>query len=229
MLKIISLVTMFSDHLALVVLAPLSKHLPAGTLSSGTDIMITALRAMGRLTMPLIAFLLSEGFAMTSSKKKYLRRLLLFAVISEIPFDLAVNGRLFSSDSANVLWTLSISFAGLFLIKKSNDPNGPLPERCVPYIITLIAVTTCALAEFSGADHGAVCVISVYFFYFLRTMKPWDIAFGCMCYIMWFPAPLAFILLSGYNGKRSKKGKYFFYAFYPLHLLLLFGLSLLAG
>ena len=76
-----------------------------GTIIPGND----WLTCIGRLTMPIFAFLLVEGYFHTSDLKKYAGRMALFALISEIPFNLAIGGRFFFPIHQNILWSFLIS------------------------------------------------------------------------------------------------------------------------
>ena len=63
----------------------------------------------GRLAFPIFAFLVAEGFVRTRSRARYARRLLIFAIVSEVPFDLLAAGRLVYPLRQNVLWTFLIA------------------------------------------------------------------------------------------------------------------------
>ena len=91
-LHIMAMVFMLLDHLW-------------GTVVPGNDWMT----CIGRLTFPIYAFMLVEGYFHTGNLKKYVRRLLIFAILSEIPFNLMVGGRVFYPIQQNVLWSFLIS------------------------------------------------------------------------------------------------------------------------
>lgn len=128
-LKIIALVSMLIDHMAAVLLPyPMMEHGvyylgfsleyaatvlgegPAGWLYILYQIMR---RLLGRLAFPIYCFLLVEGFERTHSRAKYALRLFLFTIISEVPFDLAFNGRIFYTHYQNVFFTL---FLGVLMM-----------------------------------------------------------------------------------------------------------------
>ena len=77
------------------------------------------LTCVGRLAFPIFAFMAVEGYFHTHSFKKYILRLLLFAVLSEIPFDLMYGGTWFYPFHQNVIWTLLIGLAGIHLMEKA--------------------------------------------------------------------------------------------------------------
>ena len=96
-LKCIALITMIIDHVG-AILYPEAR----------------VLRIIGRIAFPIYAFLVAEGFYHTKNVKKYMLRLLLFALVSEIPFDLALTGQILEFGHQNVFFTL---FAGLLLME----------------------------------------------------------------------------------------------------------------
>ena len=101
--------TSFSLHI-MAMLFMLCDHL-WGTIISGND----WLTCVGRLAFPIYAFMIAEGYFHTKDLKKYVKRLLLFAVISEIPFNLMTGSRLFYPIHQNVLWTFLISLGSPIL------------------------------------------------------------------------------------------------------------------
>jgi hypothetical protein len=79
------------------------------------------------------------------------------------------------------------------------------------------------VAEFLSTDYGAIGVFCIMVFYFCRSSRLMQIVGGCIAFCWWeLPALLAFIPIFFYNGKRGWNIKYFFYAFYPVHLLLIY-------
>lgn len=218
-LKIIAIITMLCDHI-----------------SDGFFHHFTFLNVIGRISFPIFAFLIAEGYQHTSNVKKYLKRLLLFALISQIPFTL------FYTTFSNNLFVLNIFFtlsAGLFAIY--------LYDKCQDKLSGLLGVISIAvLAELLHFDYGGFGVLIIFVFYVLRNKKIWmTLSFLFLCFLKYLPSfitysfhplyilltifttlPILFILL--YNGKQGKKGKklqYFFYLFYPLHLLFIFVIS----
>ena len=97
MLKILAMISMVLDHVG-------DLFFPG----------VTWLRAAGRLAMPIFAFCIAEGYAHTRDRKKYLLRMGLFALISEIPFDLAFESRIGLSHQ-NIMLTFFLSILALML------------------------------------------------------------------------------------------------------------------
>lgn len=179
------------------------------------------LRIIGRLAFPIYCFLLVEGAVYTSNWKKYLGRLLLFALISELPFDLARRGQVVAFDAQNVFFTLSFGLLAVIILKEQKN-------SLAAWIAALVLVLA---AEFFRTDYGGGGVMIILIFYLLREhMLLKSFCFGAE--ILWGYggienyALLALAPIVCYNGKKGPGGlKYLFYVFYPAHLLLLYGLS----
>ena len=114
-LKWIAVISMLVDHAAVVFFVA-SREVGRPLLSA--DLYIV-LRCIGRLAFPLYAFLLAEGFFHTRSVEKYLLRLFLFGVMSEIPFDLAFRGVWLEGTYQNVYFTLALGLLAVWLWMRS--------------------------------------------------------------------------------------------------------------
>jgi hypothetical protein len=140
-----------------------------------------------------------------------------FALVSEMPYDLAFSNEFLNWDKQNVFFTLCLGIATLYLLEctKSNW------ERVI-YIIFAIF-----FAEMLKSDYGAFGLLLIIWFYMLYDDKAWKLAGGALWSfyngigIQSYGA-LAMIPIAFYNGKRGKQLKYIFYLFYPVHLLLLY-------
>lgn len=259
-LKIIAITAMLIDHVGAVLVS--SSKYPEAYLIC---------RSIGRLAFPIFVFLIVEGFHHTRDIKKYLRRLGIFALISEIPFDLAfyhmhygmnaitdikdiydVQAHAVNSDQLetvllrfnehqNVFFTL---FLGLLLIYLISEVEKNLKNVIVGNIIDAAAtVLICAAAYFLNTDYDIAGILMIVAFYLFRGSK----ALMTICLLIicgtilsnldYFKqtgnvlaiipvlATFAIIPIAFYNGKKGKNMKYFFYIFYPAHLLLLFFIS----
>lgn len=111
-LKLIAIITMLIDHIGAAVIARL---LIAGQGSEMLYKIYYAMRAVGRVAFPIFCFLLVEGFFYTGSRKKYALRLFGFALLSEIPFDLAFSGKILEFGYQNVFFTLLIGLLTIML------------------------------------------------------------------------------------------------------------------
>ncbi len=216
-LKWIALITMFIDHVGAVVLEYIPQiELPA------VNIAYYVLRYIGRLAFPLYCFLLVEGYMHTRNQMRYLRDLLIFAVISEIPFEicfLAEKGNGFH----NVYWTLAIGMGVMTALDyaKTKYVNAT-------WMNLLIMVVGAYAAETLGCDYGAIGVLLIFILYQTRNDRAKQSVFGSIAMLYEVTAPIAFVMTFFYNGERKiKKYKYAFYAFYPVHLLLLYLVRLL--
>ena len=226
-LKTIACITMLVDHIgaSCIEAGILTPGLDAGTLSQDTLSayplyrLDMVLRFTGRLAFPLFCFLLVEGFVHTHDVKKYVQRLFLFALISEVPFDLAFFRTPFALDHQNVYWTLALGVLAMAGLKRFEKENG------LPGWQGLVWAGGCAaLALAARTDYNASGVIIICALYLTRTNRKWQCLAGALLFMFELTAPLAFVLVWFYNGQRgacSPLLKKAFYWFYPVHLLVL--------
>jgi len=131
-LKTIACITMLVDHIgaSCIEAGILTPGLDAGTLSQDTLSayplyrLDMVLRFTGRLAFPLFCFLLVEGFVHTHNVKGYLGRLVLFGLLSEVPFDLAFFRTPFYPGAQNVYWTLALGVLAMAGLKRFEKENG---------------------------------------------------------------------------------------------------------
>lgn len=180
----------------------------------------SVLRAVGRTAFPIFCFLLVEGAVHTHNPKKYLLRLAAFAAVSEIPFDLALHNQLFCWSSQNVFFTL---LAGLLVILVFQR----YPAE--PWKGALALAVLGTAAELCGTDYGAIGVAVIAAMYLLRDRFLAAAAVSLVLLVLLSRLEIysipAFLCMALYNGKRGRQPKYFFYVFYPAHLLLLWALG----
>ncbi|MBK5241717.1 TraX family protein [Clostridium sp.] len=232
MLKVIAALLMLIDHTGAVIFS---------------DAII--LRLIGRLSFPIFAYLIVVGYTKTKSFSKYLTRLIVFAGLSQIPFSLAFGERssIFSfsdfysffvggSDPhLNVFFTLALGLLAIRIWDKKESELG-----------RFIAVLSLALiAEVLHTDYSMYGIAMILAFYIYRDNKIKTVISQTIVYIIfdasqilfyvykfpsitleiaWFSQALsllALIFIFKYNHTKGKDLKYFFYAFYPLHLLVL--------
>ena len=212
-----------------------------GTIVPGND----WLTCVGRLAFPIFSFLLVEGYFHTKNLKKYVIRLLLFAIISEIPFNFAMGSRLFYPIHQNVLWSFLISI-GLIHWNERTRQTG---KRWLRVLVGCVSVLLGYIAGLvTMVDYYHAGILTVLAFYFFRQKKWWSYACQLLC--LWYInmemlggfsyevqilgqtrflmrqgfALLALIPIWLYRGKQgyhSKWLQYVYYGFYPLHLLIL--------
>lgn len=178
------------------------------------------MRVIGRVAFPVYAYCLAEGFRYTSDYRRYLGRLALFAILSEIPFDLAFYGVPFSFAHQNVFFTLTLGLILLWVLERFREQL----LLCAGAFVVL-----CFLAQALHMDYGAGGLLMVFAFYLAQQgTSPW-IGWGIFVFINLFgyaggvqwAAIIALLPIGLYSGKAGKKKQRFFYWIYPLHLLLL--------
>lgn len=236
-IKIIAIITMFIDHVGAVVIQP---YLNAKVdmidydLSQILTKTYDVTRAVGRMAFPLFCFMLVEGFFHTRNKWKYLLRLVIFALISEVPFNLAMKMTAFTFEKQSVLVTLSISFLMLIILDyvRNKEINEPLKSILTVIIVVLFA----GAGKHLRCDYdfkGVLMVAGLYLLYPIFIYNRFTYCVGSALMFFWewsktvthFPASLSPFLLCLYNGQKGRSMKYFFYLFYPIHLILLYYLS----
>ena len=217
LLKIIAMISMFCDHLGYTLWGEFSF-----------------LNYIGRLAFPIFAFQLTQGFIYTKSKKNYLYRLFLFALLSQIPFNLFCT--VFQTSTVlNIFFTLFIGLVALIGYEKCDNK----------YVgILLVACLSCT-ADFFKMDYGAFGILMIFSFYIFKEKKIWmNISYVALILFKYIPlyfatnfyyaylllmsaylVPLIFINL--YNGKKGPDTKYFLYMFYPIHLIILYIINIL--
>ena len=136
-----------------------------------------------------------------------------FALVSELPFDLAFFHTLIYRGHQNVYWTLFFGLCALGCLRHCG-------ERSAPGIFSALALAV--LAELLRTDYGAIGVLLIVVLYITRASRPLQCLFGAVAVCYELPAPLAFLPVSLYNGQRgrcSRAEQWAFYLFYPAHLL----------
>ena len=231
-LKIIALITMFLDHFGYAFIGEFSFF-----------------NVLGRIAFPIFAFQISEGFLHTKNFKKYLARLGVFALISQIPFSLYyfkfINSK---TITLNIFFTLFLGLLAIFvydyifsLLKKNTKISNKLSFSLICKFSALFIVLLIAyLAELLNTDYGFWGVLVIFSFYIFKKNKLYyTIAFFLLCIIKYLPlfiksnynivylilflfTFLPILFINFYNGKQGYKIKYLLYIFYPLHLFILY-------
>lgn len=203
------------------------------------------LTMVGRLAFPVFAFLLVEGFFHTRDLKKYLLRLLVFALLSEVPFNLLYSGVVFYPFHQNVLWTFLIGLLGIAAVDRVRKEE----KLWLTAIVCIAAIVlSFVLGLVTMVDYYGYGVLTVWVFYLFRGRKWWQLLgqalglFWINCMLLkglvfpvtvlgWsFELPqqglamlslLPIWLYRGRQGPHNKFLQYGCYAFYPVHLLVL--------
>lgn len=239
-IKIIAVVTMFIDHIGASLVEGMLLQGSAGVPYYWYEV-DTVLRGIGRTAFPIFVFLLVEGFFHTHSRRKYFARLAVFSLLSEVPFDLAFRGTLFYRGSQNVFWTLSIGFLVIWGMESAYERWGisqDISEQKtgirtyvrvgIWFVCAVLSVVAgCFAAELLCTDYGGNGILLTVLFYLGKRFRV-PVLFICIAgYLLFLWEPqciVGFGLLLFYNGARKKRGRgfqYFFYLFYPVHLLIL--------
>ena len=222
-LKWIALVSMTIDHFAA---SGLFSQLAYGGMEHMAmgDAGYMTLRIIGRLAFPIYCFLLTEGFRHTRSRERYALRLGVFALLSEIPFDLAGSGAMWNVWHQNVFLTLLLGLLALMLA-------DPLYEKGEQRKALLVVLGFAFAAELLQTDYGffGVAVIAAMHFLRERTVEKYLITAGLLvgAGTLELAALPAFGLIHCYDGRQGRQSKalrLLFYWYYPLHLLV-FGLA----
>ncbi len=208
-LKLIAIITMTIDHVGFL-------FFPESL----------TLRIIGRISFPIFAFLIAEGFIKTSSVKKYLGRLTIFALISQIPFGY------FESFGGNVGFHLNILFTlalGVLILALVNQTKKT-------FLKILIILGGAALAHFGSFSYGAYGIFSILgsYLFLAKNRKQGLVALSVLPFLetvrlflekiffLQFFAILSLIPIYLYNGEHGARlSKWVFYCFYPLHMIIL--------
>ncbi|MBN1463884.1 MAG: hypothetical protein JW922_09465 [Paludibacteraceae bacterium] len=223
LIKIIAIITMTVDHIGLF----LFPTMPS-------------LRLIGRFSFPFFAWLIASGEQHTKNVKKYAMRLLLFGLISQIPYALLFADfphAIFSK--LNIMFTLLLGLISIQLYKAVAKKSK--------YLAFLFVVLVAVFGEVNNVSYGAAGVLSIalFYIYFNNKLMMWltqtmifvayywvPIAYGIIMFSSLYAdqllglvqpfAVLSILVINSYNGKQGKPIKLFFYLFYPLHLLVIY-------
>lgn len=267
-LKMIAVITMLVDHTAATIVERLIVQMPSwGPVTMQNQEAWTQfymlLRGIGRMAFPIYCFLLAEGFYHTKNKAKYALRLFVFALISEVPFDMAFQMNFFDISYNNVFFTLLMGLLTIWaydeLRKRAElrrasampmvgEASGKASTVSMPgdaagkkgfsygswvfsgvlwsLVLAAVPLLGCGLAYLLRTDYDAAGVLAIFIMYLFYERR--QLGFGLMVLSLGILAGelefLAFFMLipmKFYNGTRGRQMKYFFYWFYPVHLLIL--------
>ncbi len=222
LLKLLAVIVMLIDHTAAFVLYLYKPAMqPILFIGSYELSLYKIMRYIGRTAFPIFVFLLVEGFCHTHNKKKYGINLLIFAVLSELPWNLLHSGTCFY-DKQNVFFTLLLGYIGMVVIERYKDTKivlSKIKQATILFVLLLLSMLL-------KADYGVVGFGYIVLIYILKDNRIFQVLLGiCFLPSKWIGG-LAFIPINLYSGKRGFiKGniaKYFFYGFYPLHMICLY-------
>lgn len=206
-LKLLAMISMIFDHVG-------DNFFPGQTW----------MRIIGRIAMPIFSFCLAEGFVHTRNRRKYLMRMGLFALISEMPFDLVVSGKVLEISHQNIMFTFLWALLGLSCFEKLTEKKTRAGYAAGAALLLVFTGTSLVL----GLDYNMLGTGLVFIFYLLRNKAHILRCLGGAVYhvllrnmgIYWFGL-LGFLPILCYNGKKGRGLRHLFYVFYPAHLLLI--------
>ena len=236
-LKVTATVSMLIDHIgAVLVYAAYLNAWDAGdyAVSNALVPVYQAMRIIGRLAFPIYCLLLVEGFRHTRDVKKYMKRLAVGMLLSEIPFDLAFSGYI-DWESSSVMVTLLLGCGMMVLMER-------LQGWKKIGAVLLFGIG----ADLLGSDyggHGIAIIAMLHLTRGLEKEKLWRTVlltvllwFGATVTVAGFEVPmelaglLSLVLIFRYDGRKLTKNKWVqwgFYLFYPVHLLVLWILEVM--
>lgn len=247
-LKVVAILTMVIDHLCKIVLQWLLSNYWGVMVDNGQmsweqfqqidNFIRFDLQSVGTIAFPLFCFLLSEGFRYTKNKKRYIGLMFIFAIVSEIPFDIGFFSEYSLMEGTfpfywgyqNVFFTLFLGLLTLVCLEKLSCKSDTRTDKIKSVILQVICVAALALvAELIRCDYGMQGILFIAAFYVCRNHRIYQVLLFLLAYMgaTGNQPPLctllACLLILLYNGKRGKlKLKYFFYVFYPAHILVLY-------
>lgn len=179
-------------------------------------------KGVGRLAFPIFTFFIVEGFMRTRNVKKYALRLFIFAVISELPFDLGLYGKLIRMEHQNIMLTFFIALIMLCVLRylEQNTPGLSKFVRCLTSVCAVIAFAD--IAVILKADYSWKCMLLTAVLYYTRSTGAFRLLCGAISTCWEKYAPISFLLLYFYDPEKPPKHKYAFYVFYPLHLIIIY-------
>ena len=237
-LKLLALITMAIDHVGAFLYkkdGPISRDV------------YDVLRGIGRVSFPIFCFLLIEGYFHTKSRAKYLARLSIFALISQVPYNLASGRSATSLFKMNIFFMLAVGFACVWLLDYSlnyyKSNKKALPFCLLPSLLLIYWLVVEGGAMRLRLDYNVYGVLLILVFYFFREQEEHfdDDRYRFAILIVRFIAIFyitdryedksqiyclfALLPVTVYNGEKGRSMKWFFYAFYPAHLLVLFAIK----
>ena len=206
-LKYIAFISMLIDHVNNALITPFLN-------GKGFLLHLSNLFSiLGRIAFPIFVFFIVEGFFKTSNRKKYLITLLLFGVISEVPFDMFTSKVFFDPYWNNIMFTLALCLITIWIIDAVKDK---ISNKVLWYSISIVVVgISCAVAMALSLDYDYHAIIVAYIFYIFYDKPILGAGLGYLSIIKELYSCLGFAMTVTYNGERGKQNKWINYLFYP--------------
>ena len=186
--------------------------------------MVTAalvLQALETCAVPLYALMLVEGVQNTSNFSAYFKRILMLALLCELPYNLAMQGKLFFLGTRNPVFALVMCMVMLYLF--SRYPEGRKANAGIRILITIAAIVWCEMLKI---EYGSATVLLVSVMWAFRGNSLYrnfaGAAAAIVCTIMsmyFLAAPMAFMIIHGYDGEKTTNSRKVNYLAYPMILL----------
>jgi hypothetical protein len=181
----------------------------------------SGLQLIGCISLPLFALFLVEGFHKTSDMRRYVLSMVLLAVVSEIPYDLAINRTIGDMSSQNPMIGMCICLIMMYFMQAFKEKGGFTSFLQIP--VAAIAVVMVVLLS---VQYGLIMVFLVVVLYVFRDRKVMKIVMGALVSLTYVTMPFGFFGVAFYGGERKNiLPKYFYYIFYPAQYLLLWAVS----
>lgn len=211
-LKYIAFASMFIDHFNKAIITPFLT-------GTGPMVIITTIfDILGRIAFPIFAFMVVEGFFKTKSRWSYLRNLLIFAVISEIPYDMFQSAEFVNTWSQNILWGLALGLFTIMVIDKLKDYIKKRPLWIFVSILIVVLSSLGSMLISSDYEYYAIIIIYLYYLFYDKRLLASGLSY--LVIIKEIYAILGFATVLFYNGEKGKQNKIYNYLFYPVHLLI---------
>ena len=206
-LKYIAFISMLIDHVNNALITPFLN-------GKGFLLHLSNLFSiLGRIAFPIFVFFIVEGFFKTSNRKKYLITLLLFGVISEVPFDMFTSKVFFDPYWNNIMFTLALCLITIWIIDAVKDK---ISNKVLWYSISIVVVgISCAVAMALSLDYDYHAIIVAYIFYIFYDKPILGAGLGYLSIIKELYSCLGFAMTVTYNGERGKQNTGINYLFYP--------------
>lgn len=217
-LRIIAMISMVLDHTYKYIIYP-------SGIVNDLPLFQRFFEISGRLAFPLFSFFLVEGFLHTSDVNKYLKRLVIWAFITEIPMNVLMTGQIFYVSRQSILFTFVIALLMLKGIKQIEEVGEKQEVQKHFWLLMelLVVLFSGFMAEILMTDYGAVVVFLVYFYYAFRD-RLWVVAllayFIFSAYNIW--GIISIVMIQFYNDERGKQYPLFNYGFYPGHMIMIY-------
>ncbi len=246
-LKLLAMLFMLCDHFAKVVLSTDVLQTFLGI--EGNEQLMIALETVGRIAFPMFAWFVAEGCRKTHNFPKYLGRMAIFAVLSEVPFQYcfyAAGKNGLTLGGHNVMFTMLLAAVGIDGAKRLKAHGV---SKVVSGYIPCIAVVLGWALQTDYNGWGVALILMLYYLpekkhklillacwmtVFMLFWHGWDgstfrwlHAGGTSLLLMWLGGMFSVPILATYNGQRGRRIKWLFYVFYPVHLAVLYGIRCL--